>query len=271
MPMQIDQPVFVSMVSLLQESALLEREIKIDLYMPPGDPSSADLLLINDGQDLEKMSFAGILEQLYAKGNIRPVICAGIHAGSDRLNEYGCAGRPDYKGRGIRADVYAAAIQNEILPAIYSCCKNISIQQRGFAGFSLGALSALDMVWNHPAIFSLAGVFSGALWWRSRDQYDREYNEWNDRIMHRQISEQPYKEGLRFFFECGELDEMEDRNRNGVIDSIDDTLDIMRLLYRKGYREGSKMRYLQIPDGRHDIPSWSKALPSFFEWAFPSK
>jgi hypothetical protein len=89
--------------------------------------------------------------------------------------------------------------------------------------------------------------------------------------MHRQISEQPYKEGLRFFFECGELDEMEDRNRNGVIDSIDDTLDIMRLLHRKGYREGSNMHYLQMPDGRHDIASWGKALPSFFEWAFPTK
>ena len=32
---------------------------------------------------------------------------------------------------------------------------------------------------------------------------------------------------LKFFFECGALDETKDRNNNGIIDSIDDTLDLI--------------------------------------------
>ena len=70
---------------------------------------------------------------------------------------------------------------------------------------------------------------------------------------------------MKFFFECGEHDEEEDRNHNGVIDSIDDTIDLMRLLLLKGYREGRDFYYLQVPDGRHDVASWSRAFPKFFK------
>jgi hypothetical protein len=76
---------------------------------------------------------------------------------------------------------------------------------------------------------------------------------------------------MKFFFECGEHDEEEDRNKNGVIDSIDDTLDLMRLLVKKGYREGRDIYYLQLPDGRHDVPSWAKALPTFLNWGWGIK
>jgi len=40
--------------------------------------------------------------------------------------------------------------------------------------------------------------------------------------------------GLKFFFECGTADETEDRNGNGIIDSIDDTKDLISALINKG-------------------------------------
>ena len=53
--------------SVLLSSELLERDVKIDLYLPApvSDPAEMSLLLINDGQDLPKMPFAEILDELY--------------------------------------------------------------------------------------------------------------------------------------------------------------------------------------------------------------
>ena len=143
-----------------------------------------------------------------------------------------------------------------------------AFSEKAFAGFSLGAISALDIVWNHPDVFSKVGVFSGSLWWRSKDKHDKDYNQSSDRLMHAQIRKSSYHPNLKFFFQCGELDESEDRNKNGVIDSIDDTIDLMRELIKKGYKEGKDICYLQTPDGKHDVASWAKAFPIFFRWGW---
>jgi enterochelin esterase-like enzyme len=86
--------------------------------------------------------------------------------------------------------------------------------------------------------------------------------------MHLQVRNGIYRPGMKFFFQCGEMDESEDRNKNGVIDSIDDTIDLMRELVKKGYREGRDIYYLQVPDGKHDVASWSRAIPKFLKWGW---
>ena len=176
--------------------------------------------------------------------------------------------RPDYKGWGAKAGLYEKFIIRELLPFIFKRFNSITFTDTSFAGFSLGGLSAFDIAWNHPQTFKMAAVFSGSLWWRSIDKNDKEYDPWKHRMLHRLVKESEYRKDFKFFFECGELDEFEDRNKNGVIDSIDDTIDLMRLLIRKGYREGRDIYYLQMPDGRHDVPSWAKAFPGFLKWKF---
>jgi S-formylglutathione hydrolase FrmB len=89
--------------------------------------------------------------------------------------------------------------------------------------------------------------------------------------MHKHIREGQYHPGLKFFFQCGEEDETEDRNNNGVIDSIDDTIDMMRELLAKGYLEGKDIQYLQLPYGKHDVPTWAQAFPYFLKWLAPNK
>jgi hypothetical protein len=63
------------------------------------------------------------------------------------------------------------------------------------------------------------------------------------------------------------LDEKSDRNNNGIIDSIDDALDLMMELKRKGYPAES-IKYLELPDGKHDVPTWANALPVFLQWGW---
>ena len=91
----------------------------------------------------------------------------------------------------------------------------------------------MDIVWNHPDEFRRVGVFSGSLWWRSIDQTDVSYDDDKHRIIHQQIRNGSYYPWLKFFFQCGNMDETKDRNNNGIIDSIDDTMDLIKELELK--------------------------------------
>lgn len=252
------------------ESEFLNRRVKIDFYLPLPviQPEPVSLLLINDGQDLEQLGLQTILYDLYEEGRITPLLCVGIHAGRERKMEYGTAGIPDYKGRGAKAVNYSRFIMEELIPAIRFRYTIAEFSEKAFAGFSLGALSALDTVWNHPQEFSKVGVFSGSLWWRTKDQNDKTYQDASDRIMHGQIRNGHYYPWLKFFFECGAADEEEDRNNNGIIDSIDDTLDLIKELTAKGYDPEKDIHYLQIEDGKHDVATWARAMPEFLKWGW---
>lgn len=252
------------------DSAFLGREVKLEYYCPTAveDPSAMSLLLINDGQDMAAMHFRKILEKMITGGKTGPLLCVAIHCGPERKMEYGVAGVPDYLGRGAKAGDYTSFIFEELLPEIRRKFNVPSFREKVFAGFSLGGLSAIDIVWGHPAEFSKVGVFSGSFWWRSVDQSDKSYDDDLHRIMHQQVRQGTYHPWLKFFFQCGALDETKDRNQNGIIDSIDDTLDLIAELERKGYSRDTDIHYLELADGKHDVATWGEAMPVFLEWAF---
>ena len=253
------------------QSEFLEREVIIDAYLPTNvlQPDKMSLLLINDGQDLPNMPFENILDKLYASDSIEPLTCVGIHCGPDRKMEYGTECQADYKGRGAKAGLYCKFIFDELLPYLRKKYHIPSFKEKSFAGFSLGALSAFDIVWNHATEFSKVGVFSGSLWWR-RKGYEDGYDDEKDRIMHLQVRKGQFHPWLKFFFECGVLDEKADRNENGIIDSIDDALDMIVLLKAKGYTD-EHIKYLELKDGQHDVESWGKAFPEFLKWGWGKK
>jgi hypothetical protein len=61
---------------------------------------------------------------------------------------------------------------------------------------------------------------------------------------------------------------MNDRNGNGIIDSIDDTLDLIAELVKKGYRPFHDIEYLEVRNGKHNLQTWAMALPHFLKWSF---
>lgn len=248
-------------------SEYLDRIVTVDFYLPRGFDKSSDysLLLINDGQDLESMDFDLLLAEM--QDSLRPLVCVGIHCSADRKMEYGITGYPDFKGRGARAGLYEDFIIRELIPDAEKKYTLSGFRKKAFAGFSLGGLSAMSIAWNHPQLFSTAGVFSGSFWWRSVDQEDSEYDDQKHRIMHQVVRGGPCRPGLRFFFQCGNLDEKKDRNKNGIIDSIDDTLDLIAELKQLGYPD-TAIVYMEIPDGRHDVPTWARAFPFFLKWGW---
>jgi enterochelin esterase-like enzyme len=248
-------------------SLYLHREVYISVRLPLhyNEADQYPLLLVNDGQDFEALRLNDIVRDLQLKNQIEPVIIVGIQAGMDRLQEYGTVCKPDYAYRGSKAKATTDFVLNELLPFL---TENYPVPKTEicYAGFSLGGLMALDMVWNHSDVFSKTGIFSGALWWRQK-ALDEGYKD-ADRIMHEQIRNTSGKPNLKFWFETGTNDETDDRDGDGIIDSIQDTLECIAELERKGYVWGKDISYFEIKGGEHNPETWSKAMPDFLKWAF---
>jgi len=253
-----------------KNSEHLKRTVTIDLYLPPNynKKRSYPLLLLNDGQDLLQMKMEEILTQLYQQNILKPHITIGIHADKNRMQEYGTAHQPDYKNRGSKAATYTQFIMEELLQWLQEETHPKHFTQIAIAGFSLGGLSALDIVWKNPSIFTKVGVFSGALWWRSQP-FD-EANPDADRIIHTNIENGTHHPNLKFWLQTGTNDETDDRNKNGIIDSIDDTNDLIKALQKQGYRQPQDIQYTEVQDGEHNPQTWAKVMPQFLQWCYPA-
>lgn len=258
----------VSSEQFLLSSQYLQREVMVNAYCNTSFLSTEpiSLLLMNDGQDVLQFSFDILFQQLNSSTTLQPLLCIAIHSGKDRLNEYGTAYAADYKGRGAKAGLYSKFIFDELIPFVRKKYNQPIFKEKSFVGFSLGALSALDIVWNHANEFSKIGIFSASLWWR-RKSYDDGYNDEIDRLMHLQIRHGGFYPWLKFYIQCGALDETADRNNNGIIDSIDDALDLIVELKAKGYTN-EHIQYVLLQQGKHDIETWHNALPAFLEWGW---
>ncbi len=249
-------------------SRALERAVPVDVFLPPDDFSQSQpypVLLFNDGQDMEAIQMPSILEQLYQQCKVKPFIVVAIHANQDRMHEYGVAAQEDYKKRGSKAKQFTRFVLEELKPELhrrYRCTDASWV----YGGFSLGGLSAFDIVWHHPQVFSKVGVFSGSFWWRSLPSDPT--NPDAHRIVQDMLARSTLRPGLKFWLQTGTEDENEDRNKNGVIDSIDDTLDVIRALQHLGYREGDDIHYLEVIGGEHNLPTWARVMPDFLQWAF---
>src|SRR6478735_9086692 len=165
--------VSIKITELTLTSSFLEREVACTLYLPEVENvvEPLHLLLLNDGQDLPKMDYQGILQKLFETRLMHSFLTVGITAG-ERIEEFGLSTQPDFKGRGAKAEAYRNFITQELLPAISGNTQISSFASTSIAGFSLGALSAFDVAWHHSEIFKKVGLFSGSFWWRSKDITD---------------------------------------------------------------------------------------------------
>lgn len=250
-------------------SVHLGREVELSIVLPPGPatPGPLPVLYLNDGQDLERLHLQATLDILYARGAVRPFVLVAPHANEQRVQEYGTAGHADFNGRGSLAGAYTAFVIRELLPfaqAKYHASADPA--QAVMAGFSLGGLSAVDMVWHHPEAFARAGAFSGSFWWRQR-AVGAGYTP-ADRIMHGLVRARRAHPSHAFWLQSGTLDERGDRNENGVIDSIEDCLDLIEELIRSGLDPQRALRYVQVEGGHHHPDTWGRVMPDFLRWAF---
>ncbi len=91
------------------------------------------------------IGLADTLERLYKQQELPYIIAVAVHAGKGRMQEYGTAGRPDYKNRGSKAGAYSRFILEELWPFLQERYHmSAHSKQTAIAGFSLGGLSAAN-------------------------------------------------------------------------------------------------------------------------------
>jgi enterochelin esterase-like enzyme len=246
----------------------LQRDVQITVVNTPmpDDKSELNLLLLNDGQDMDKLRLKEIVDSLYHKKAIAPVVVVAIHAG-DRMQEYGVAEKPDFGGRGSKADHYDAFVNNELYPFIKKKAGVRKFKSVVIAGMSLGGLSAFDIGWNHADKIDKVGVFSGSFWWRDKDTNDSSYSDDINRIMIAKLKASRKKPQQQYWFYAGGAEENSDRDKDGIVDVIDDTKDVIALV-QKRVTSPDAVVYKEVAGAHHDWPYWSAVFPEFMIWAF---
>jgi len=247
----------------------LQEHIKLTIISTPmpDDKGDMNLLLLNDGQDLVQLRLRATIDSLYKNMLIQPLVVVAIHAGN-RNEAYGVAGYPDFKKRGNKADKYAAFINNELYAFVKKKAGVRKFNSIAMAGSSLGGLSAFDIAWNHADKIDKVGVFSGSFWWRDKDATAVDYSDDKNRIMLNVIKSSRKRPHLKYWFYAGATEETGDRDKDGIIDVVDDTRDLVALIKTKNVCPPDDVVYKEAPDGQHNYASWSKLLPDFLFWAF---
>ena len=251
-------------------SKFLKKQKRIDVFLPPDYDANTNkthnLVVMNDGQDAKALHIRPTLDKLHQENLIESTILVAVHA-SGRLHEYGTAGHPDYANRGDQAKAYTSFVLYELMPFLNHRYKiDRKPEAKAMLGCSLGGLSAFDIAWNHPNIFARVGVCSGSFWWRRHSANDDQAQI--DRIIHSIVRHSNKKEGMKFWFQAGTHDETSDRNNNGIIDAIEDTLDLIAELVFKGYDNKTDIRYLEVEGGEHNQKTWAVVIPDFLMWTF---
>ena len=267
MAFQID---FISLKGSFS-SKYLNRKVRFRLVAPPNYRNTQNtfpVLLMNDGQDYTAMKLEQTLSSAFASKNMTPFIYIGLDSNKDRIHEYGTASSADYKHRGEKASKYSKFIIEEFIPFLKG---EFKVSHHGtdwvYCGMSLGGLSAFDIAYNHPIFFGKIGVFSGSFWWRKKAYVKKDIKD-RSRIILEVIKKGNASKHLKFWLQTGSEDEKADRNNNGVIDAIDDTMDVIKELQAKGYSYPGDITYVEIEGGKHDLPTWGSIFPEFLKWAF---
>lgn len=251
-------------------SLLLNERRVVDVYLPPGYDSTGKprypVLYLNDGQDAEALGLLPTLDSLTARRRIPPIIVVALHANAQRMQDYGTAGTPNAQGFGARARLYERFVLEEVIPWTNTSYRTrTGPAQTAVLGSSLGGLGAFDIAWRHPDVFGTAGALSGSFWWRTQDGTTEEKQA--SRVAIRMAEETNPLPRLRLWFETADQDETSDRDGNGVIDSIQDTEDLVNALVARGYTRGKDVVHVTVSGG-HDKETWGRVLPSFLVFAF---
>ena len=247
----------------------LQRQVKLTIINTPmpDDKTELNLLILNDGQDMVQFKVKEIIDSLYKKNLIKPLLIVGVHAG-DRMQEYGVAEYPDFLKRGDKADSYDAFINNELYPFAKKNATLRKFKTVAIAGCSQGGLSAFDIAWNRADKIDKVGVFSGSFWWRDRDDKAADYSNEKNRIILTKLKASRKKPALKYWFYAGNKEETGDRDKDSIIDVVDDTKDLIDLIKNKNVCLPEDIRFVEDATGKHDYAAWSKQLPAFLIWAF---
>ena len=154
-------------------SAILDEDREVWIYVPSAAKADSTtrypVVYLLDGSDFFHM-LTGIVAELGGIGRMPKVIVVGITSkdrGSDftpsnsKLSRDGMIDS-DFKNSG-RGDKFISFIQKELMPYVNT---NYNTQPYNLiAGHSLGGLSVLHALVNHPSLFNAYVAIDPSVWW----------------------------------------------------------------------------------------------------------
>lgn len=285
----------------LDAPAFAPEKIAVAVYLPPGYDRATThrypVLYANDGQDMAAVGLQPALAQLYRDKAIEPVIVVAIRMLDDRASGYGLSDRAHARSLvggsrigpiGTRAQDYSAWVATALVPYVDAHYRTRrSVRGRTMLGWSLGALNAFNLGWQYPDVFGRVGAFSPSFW-LAADRTSATTIQ-RTRLAQAMVDRGPRRVGLKLWFAVGTAEETDDRDGDGVNDTVDDVQDLL-----EGYRgaDGLRLRGLKqlgytvtmdaakhpsrradatlflLPGGVHNQASWKQTLPLFLRWAY---
>ncbi|MFT3897317.1 MAG: alpha/beta hydrolase-fold protein [Thermomonas sp.] len=243
-----------------------------------------DVLYANDGQDMEAVGLEATLRALDAEGVELPIVVAidmprdrmGAYGLSDRAHARNVAAGTKYGSVGTRAQAYSEWFAHTLVPAIDARYRTRrSRRGRAVLGWSLGALNAFNLGWNYPELFATVGAFSPSFW-LSSERGDAAAVQ-RSRLALGMVEAGP-RHRMRWWIAAGDHEEIDDRDGDGLIDTVDDARDVALALQRAGDRTNldwsrrpdrdSRVAFAVVAGGRHEQEAWKRMLPEFLRWRY---
>ena len=251
------------------DSELLEEELEILIYLPPGysesDPWRYPVLYLHDGQNVfdEKSAVFGVewgvdeaAERLIQERKMEGIIVVAVANSPARIALY--TPFPDSALGGGQGKIYRDFLINELKPWIdQSYPTTRKAQETALAGSSLGGLSALYVAWTRPDVFGMVAAISPSLWWGGRG------------LITRIASDEKKARPHRIWIDMGTEESEDDENENGVPDVIDDLRTLKAILQAKGYKIDYDLFYREVSGATHDEGSWASRIEDVLMALFP--
>ncbi len=194
----------------------LQKHISLTVISTPVPKNKNDfnLLLLNNGEEMQKAGIGSILDSLYRKKVIKPLIIVGIDA-FDPGQEYGVAGFTDGKNQGALASRYADFIVNELLPFVKKRSGVRSFRTVSIAGSGMAGISAIDIAWDNWQKFDKVGFLP---------DFTNSNSNVDFSILVEKISKSRKKPKLRYWL--NQMDDVKSSQRNDStsMDRLVDTL-----------------------------------------------
>ncbi|HSH03981.1 MAG TPA: alpha/beta hydrolase-fold protein [Anaerolineae bacterium] len=250
-------------------SSYLGDERELVIFAPAGYEKGAGrvypVVYILDGQEHEALAVQRTLAHLWKYGHLKRLLVVMVPTGGDRFQEYGVADIPNGHGLAKLAAAHNQFLVEEVRPYVVREWGGAA-EGAGLVGMSLSGLAAFVLGWQRPDLFSTVGVFSGSFWWRTGEGADG-YPA-NERIGPLVVAKKGYQAGWRVWIQAATQDEWSDRDGDGVIDAIQDSLEVVGALEEVGYERGREVVYDEVLGGRHHYGTWAEVLPRFLRWGF---
>jgi predicted alpha/beta superfamily hydrolase len=224
----------------------------IDVFLPPSyrrNKRRYPVVYMQDGQNLADphRAFAGTwhLEDAIAtlaRGGIEAIFIGVPHMGEERVREYSPFFDP--KLGGGDGDAYLAFLERTVKPLVDRRFRTRPEREAtGIFGSSMGGLISLYSFFRARDTFGFVGAMSPSLWFASRAILP--------------FIESDGAPPGRIYLDTG--------TEEGA-GTLRDARQLARILERKGYAEGGRLKWIEVAGGQHTEAQWAQRLTPALEF-----